>query len=181
METVIFTPSITTNRGGRKLANKAGFSRLDRVILFLYSDLYLPFLCCYGQESRLERVVIDSGKGKSLSCLPTNVNHDHAHRNHYTSRTGHPLRQTRLGAPSPVCSPTAGAPTIGVRSGEYFSLRAPGVHLPGMQKNQFPGLREKVSNQQGEVFGGTQVGGQKSGNPVRACRKRAWRLHGLIC
>ena len=103
------------------------------------------------------------------------------HRNHHTHRTVRPLRQTRLGASSPICPPTTRSPTNGVRSGQYFSLRAPGVHLPGMRQNQFPHLREKVSNQSGGLFSGTQTRGQKLGNPVWACRKRAGRLHGLIC
>lgn len=80
MKHLIFMPSITTNRGECRLATKAGFSRFDRVFSFLYSDLYLPFRGYYGPESRLERVVIDSGKGKSLFVCPqmsiTTMTHD---------------------------------------------------------------------------------------------------------
>lgn len=104
----------------------------------------------------------------------------HAHRNHDTHRTGPPLRPTRLGASSSVCPPTTRTPATGVRSGEYFSLRAPGVHLPGMRQNQFPHLREKVSDESGGLFSGTQTRGQKPGHSLRACRKRVGRLHGLI-
>lgn len=86
MKARIFTASITTIRGGQQLANKAGFFRFDR-----HFCSYTAICTCrsgsvMAPESRLERVVIDSGKGKSLFCLLENVNHNHVPRNSYTSR-----------------------------------------------------------------------------------------------
>lgn len=89
----IFTASITVNRGGRQMLalHKAGIFRFhstERAICTCRALAVIAF------ASRLERVVIDSGKGKSLFCLPLNANHNHAHRNQTPERRQHRVGRT---------------------------------------------------------------------------------------
>lgn len=104
----------------------------------------------------------------------------HAHRNSHTYRAGHPLRQTRLGAPSPTLKPTAGIETNGVHSGQPYALCTYGVHLQQVRKNEPFRLRAPLPGAFGLLLSGTQIGGEKHGHSLRACRKRAGRLRGLI-
>jgi len=90
---LIFVPSITSNiRRGRKMLapHKAGIFRFyttERAICTCRA------LAVMAYASRAERLVIDSGKGKSLFCLPAlNVNH-HAHRNSHPAGTERPLQR----------------------------------------------------------------------------------------
>ena len=85
-EGLIFTSSITVNRGGPRPAHKAGFPRLDRHFFPYTATCTCRSWAVMAQVSCLERAVIDTGKGKSLSVCPTDVNHSHAH--HTTIRTG---------------------------------------------------------------------------------------------
>ena len=105
----------------------------------------------------------------------------HAHRNSHTHRTGHPLRQTRLGASSPTLKPTAGIETNGVHSGKYFALCTYSVHLPQVRQNEPFRLRPPFPGAFGLLLSGDKIGGEKHGHSLRACRKRAGRLRGLIC
>ena len=102
------------------------------------------------------------------------------HRNRHTHRTGHPLRQTRLGASSPTLKPTARIETNAVHSGKYFALCTYSVHLPQVRKNEPFRLRPPFPGAFGLLLSGDKIGGEKHGHSLRACRKRAGRLHGLI-
>lgn len=94
MEPPIFVTSITTTfRGGRQMlaSQKAG--------IFRFQNKELTTCTCrasviMADASRLERVVIDNGKGKSSFCLPIDVSHNHVlpHRNHSAKRGETPTR-----------------------------------------------------------------------------------------
>lgn len=87
---VKFVPSITVNRDGQQMpAHKVGLFRLDRLFLTYTATCTCRSGVVMAPESRLERAVIDSGKGKSLSVCLTNVNRSHVpHRSFYTARPG---------------------------------------------------------------------------------------------
>lgn len=80
MKAVNFVPStISTIRHERKMLvhNKAGIFRFQKE-LAIYTCRAVVIM---ATAPRAERLMVDSGKGKSPFCLPAlNVNH-HAHRN----------------------------------------------------------------------------------------------------
>jgi hypothetical protein len=82
----IFVTSITSNiRRGRKMLapQKAGIFRFQKE-LAIYTCRAVAVM---ATASRAERLVIDSGKGKSPFCLPAiNVSH-HAHRDQIPRRS----------------------------------------------------------------------------------------------
>lgn len=181
MKRRIFTGSNSLMRG-QMLAPKAGFFCANLEGYFTPTYWRPAFTEPLFEEATPAQVdCLTAVFGGPLFCLPKNVKQsNHAHRNSHTSGTRHPLQKARLGAPSPVGPSTTRTQATGVRSGEYFSLRAPGVHLPGMQKNKFSYLREKVSDESGGLIRRAQIGGQKHSHSLRTYRKRAGRLHCLI-
>lgn len=94
MKAVNFVPStISTIRHERKMLvhNKAGIFRFQKE-LAIYTCRAVVIM---ATAPRAERLMVDSGKGKSPFCLPAlNVNH-HAHRNSisYRSETASNRRQ----------------------------------------------------------------------------------------
>ncbi len=181
MERRIFTGSNSLMRG-QMLAPKAGFFCANHEGYFTPTYWRPAFTEPLFEEATPAQVdCLTAVFGGPLFCLPKNVKQSrHAHRNSHTYRTGHPLRQTRLGAPSPTLKPTAGIKTHGVHSGKYFALCTYSVHLPGMRQNEPFRLRPPFQGAFGLLLSGDKTGGQKSGNPLRAFRKSTGQLHVLI-
>lgn len=85
----MFVGSITVKRDGLQVpAQKVGFFRLDRSFLPYTATCTCRSWAVMAKVSRLERAVIDSGKGKSLFVCLTKVNHSHAPRNLSPVRPG---------------------------------------------------------------------------------------------
>lgn len=127
----IFVTSITSNiRRGRKMLapQKAGIFRFQKE-LAIYTCRAVAVM---ATASRAERLVIDSGKGKSPFCLPAiNVSH-HAHRDQSAQRGETPTRTAYFiepetsgsGAPTP-CEARALADKAGLQFAGHSGRKTP--------------------------------------------------------